>query len=46
MNATHPEHAAAAAEPVLSVRDLQVAFKVDKQLKEVVHGVSFDVVPR
>ncbi|GAA1630198.1 dipeptide ABC transporter ATP-binding protein [Leucobacter chromiireducens] len=45
MNATHPEHAAAAAEPVLSVRDLQVAFKVDKQLKEVVHGVSFDVYP-
>ena len=31
--------------PVLSVRDLRVAFKVDKQPKEVVHGVSFDVFP-
>ncbi|MEB4613845.1 ABC transporter ATP-binding protein [Leucobacter sp. M11] len=32
-------------EPVLSVRDLKVAFKVDKKPKEVVHGVSFDVYP-
>ena len=31
--------------PVLSVRDLKVAFNVDKKLKEVVHGVNFDVYP-
>ncbi|MBL3700596.1 dipeptide ABC transporter ATP-binding protein [Leucobacter luti] len=31
--------------PVLSVRDLRVAFKVDKAPKEVLHGVSFDVYP-
>ena len=33
------------AKPLLSVRDLKVAFKIEKQLKEVVHGVSFDVYP-
>ncbi|NLB47661.1 MAG: ABC transporter ATP-binding protein, partial [Microbacteriaceae bacterium] len=32
-------------EPILSVRDLKVAFRVDKKLNEVVHGVSFDVYP-
>lgn len=31
--------------PILSVRDLKVAFKVDKKINEVVHGVSFDVYP-
>lgn len=29
--------------PLLSVRGLRVAFKVDKKLNEVVHGVDFDV---
>lgn len=33
------------AEPLLSVRDLKVAFKVEKELNEVLHGVSFDVYP-
>jgi len=32
-------------DPLLSVRDLKVAFKTDKQLNEVVHGVNFDVYP-
>ena len=45
MNASHTEPNTALNEPVLSVRDLKVAFKVDKQLKEVLHGVSFDVYP-
>ncbi len=33
------------AQPLLSVKDLKVAFKVGKDLNEVVHGVSFDVYP-
>ncbi|MGO3148035.1 MAG: dipeptide ABC transporter ATP-binding protein [Leucobacter sp.] len=33
------------ATPLLSVRDLKVAFKVDKQLNEVLHGVNLDVYP-
>ena len=45
MNAPQAEHAAQPMQPVLSVRDLAVAFKVDKQVKEVVHGISFDVYP-
>lgn len=32
-------------DPLLSVRDLKVAFKTDKKLKEVLHGVNFDVYP-
>jgi peptide/nickel transport system ATP-binding protein len=32
-------------QPVLSVRDLKVAFKVGKSINEVLHGVSFDVYP-
>ena len=32
-------------EPLLSVRDLKVAFKTDKKLNEVLHGVNFDVYP-
>ena len=32
-------------QPLLSVRDLKVAFKTDKQLNEVLHGVNFDVYP-
>lgn len=35
----------ATPEPLLSVRDLKVAFRVDKKINEVVHGVSFDVYP-
>ncbi len=31
--------------PILSVRDLKVAFKVDKSINEVLHGVSFEVYP-
>lgn len=31
--------------PILSVRDLQVAFKTDKQLNTVLHGINFDVYP-
>ena len=34
-----------AMKPLLSVRDLKVAFKVDKNINEVVHGVGFDVYP-
>ncbi|SNU01697.1 peptide/nickel transport system ATP-binding protein [Ruaniaceae bacterium KH17] len=33
------------AEPLLSVRDLKVAFRSEKILNEVLHGVSFDVYP-
>ena len=33
------------AKPILSVRDLRVAFRVDKKINEVVHGVNFDVYP-
>lgn len=40
-DATTPEY----AQPLLSVKDLKVAFKVGKDLNEVVHGVSFDVYP-
>ena len=32
-------------QPLLSVRDLKVAFKTDKQLNEVLHGVNIDVYP-
>lgn len=32
-------------EPLLSVRDLKVAFKNKKVVNEVLHGVSFDVYP-
>ncbi|MFD5215663.1 dipeptide ABC transporter ATP-binding protein [Microbacterium sp. NPDC058345] len=31
------------SEPLLSVRDLRVAFRSDKKNREVLHGVSFDV---
>lgn len=33
------------AQPLLSVRDLRVAFRVDKKTNEVVHGVDLDVYP-
>ncbi len=33
------------AQPLLSVRDLRVAFRVDKKINEVVHGVDLDVYP-
>src|SRR6218665_2357898 len=33
------------AQPLLSVRDLKVAFKTDKVAKEVLHGVDLDVYP-
>lgn len=32
-------------QPLLSVRDLKVAFKTDKKINEVLHGVNFDVYP-
>lgn len=32
-------------EPLLSVRDLKVAFRSGRQIREVLHGVSFDVFP-
>lgn len=32
-------------QPLLSVRDLKVAFKVGKKMNEVLHGVNFDVFP-
>ncbi len=31
--------------PILSVRDLKVAFKTDKTVNEVLHGVNLDVYP-
>ncbi|MCZ4300443.1 dipeptide ABC transporter ATP-binding protein [Microbacterium oxydans] len=31
--------------PLLSVRDLKVAFRTQEGLREVLHGVSFDVLP-
>lgn len=31
------------SEPILSVRDLKVGFKVKRSITEVLHGVSFDV---
>jgi peptide/nickel transport system ATP-binding protein len=36
---------AQSAQPLLSVRDLQVAFGTKKQPNEVLHGISFDVYP-
>ena len=32
-------------QPLLSVRDLKVAFKTDKTAKQVLHGIGFDVFP-
>ncbi len=32
-------------QPLLSVRDLKVAFKTDKTAKEVLHGINLDVYP-
>lgn len=32
-------------QPLLSVRDLRVAFKTEKTHKEVLHGIGFDVYP-
>ncbi len=31
--------------PLLSVRDLKVAFRTQEGLREVLHGVSFDIFP-
>lgn len=31
--------------PLLSIRDLKVAFRTQEGLREVLHGVSFDVMP-
>ncbi len=31
--------------PLLSVRDLTVAFRTQEGLREVLHGVSFDIMP-
>ena len=31
--------------PILSVRDLKVAFKTDKTANQVLHGVNLDVYP-
>ena len=45
MSANHTPSDAPYAEPLLSVRDLTVAFTTDKKTNEVVHGVSFDVFP-
>ncbi|MEZ5087875.1 MAG: ABC transporter ATP-binding protein [Tessaracoccus sp.] len=45
MSSTDNQAAAPYMEPLLSVRDLKVAFRTDKKIKEVVHGVSFDVYP-
>ncbi|SJN29795.1 Dipeptide transport ATP-binding protein DppD (TC 3.A.1.5.2) [Microbacterium esteraromaticum] len=33
------------SEPLLSVRDLKVAFRSGKQSREVLHGVTFDIFP-
>ena len=35
----------AAQEPLLSVRDLTVAFRTQEGLREVLHGASFDIFP-
>ena len=32
-------------QPLLSVRDLKVGFKVDRSMNEVLHGIGFDVYP-
>ncbi|WP_053384887.1 dipeptide ABC transporter ATP-binding protein [Leucobacter celer] len=45
MSAANSESGQTFMQPLLSVRDLKVAFKVDKAIKEVVHGVDFDVYP-
>lgn len=31
--------------PLLSIRDLKVAFRTQEGLREVLHGISFDVFP-
>ncbi len=33
-------------EPLLSVRDLRTAFRIERKWREVVHGISFDIAPR
>ena len=45
MNDQIPTDEQGYAKPLLSVRDLKVAFKTDKQLNEVLHGINFDVYP-
>lgn len=40
------EAAAAVTDPVLSVRELEVSFRVEERWRQVVHGVSFDIAPR
>ena len=45
MNNSVNEGEAQFMDPLLSVRDLKVGFKTDKQLKEVLHGINFDVYP-
>ncbi|MFD1202992.1 dipeptide ABC transporter ATP-binding protein [Leucobacter albus] len=42
---TPQEGRAAMNEPLLSVRDLRVAFGTKKQPNEVIHGIGFDVYP-
>ena len=42
---TSNERAAKMNEPLLSVRDLRVAFGTKKQPNEVLHGINFDVFP-
>ncbi|GAA2844011.1 peptide/nickel transport system ATP-binding protein [Leucobacter komagatae] len=39
------QSAAAMNEPLLSVRDLRVAFGTKKEPNEVIHGINFDVFP-
>lgn len=34
-----------AQEPVLSIRDLTVAFRTQEGLREVLHGITFDILP-
>ena len=45
MSTNEPATGVQYSDPILSVRDLKVAFKVEKELHEVLHGVSFDVYP-
>src|ERR1700733_15927195 len=40
-----PIHTATNAEPLLSVRDLHVSFKLDEGTVRAVDGLSFDVMP-
>ncbi|UOQ60156.1 ABC transporter ATP-binding protein [Leucobacter rhizosphaerae] len=45
MSEHNPQGGEAFMQPLLRVRDLKVAFKVDRAMNEVLHGIDLDVYP-